>query len=91
MADKQKQEKQKEEGITIEGIVVENLKNGFRVKMCPMGTENQEPAADANEVLAHLAGKMRMNNIKVVPGDRVKVELSPYDLQRGRIIYRTKN
>ena len=90
MADKKVQEKTKEEGITIEGLVVENLKNGFRVKMCPMGTEGQQPLPDAKEVLAHLAGKMRLNNIKVVPGDRVKVELSPYDLTRGRITYRTK-
>lgn len=90
MAEKNKQDKQKEEGIVVEGVVVENLKNGFRVKMCPINTENQPPAENAAEVLAHLAGKMRMHNIKVVPGDRVKVELSPYDLSRGRIIFRTK-
>ena len=80
----------KEEGFVVEGIVVENLKNGFRVKTCPVGTEGQQPSENAVMVLAHLAGKMRMNNIKIVPGDRVKVELSPYDLTRGRITYRMK-
>lgn len=80
----------KEEGFVVEGIVVENLKNGFRVKTCLAGSEGQEPSENAPMVLAHLAGKMRMNNIKIVPGDRVKVELSPYDLTRGRITYRMK-
>ena len=77
----------KEEGIVVEGIVVENLKNGFRVKIC---AEGKEPADNAKLVLGHLAGKMRMHNIKIVPGDRVKVELSPYDLTRGRITFRMK-
>lgn len=80
----------KEEGIEVEGVVAESLKNGFLVKICPAGTEGQEPPADASMILAHLAGKMRLNNIKVVPGDRVKVEMSPYDITRGRITFRMK-
>ena len=71
----------KEEGIEAEGVVVENLPNArFRVKL------------DEGEIelLAHVSGKMRMNYIRILPGDRVKVELSPYDLTRGRIIYRYK-
>jgi translation initiation factor IF-1 len=70
----------KEEAIEIEGVVVEALPNTmFRVKL-----DNQ------HEVLAHISGKMRMHYIRILPGDRVKVELSPYDLQRGRITYRFK-
>jgi translation initiation factor IF-1 len=87
MADKQKE---KEEGLVLEGVVSETIKNGFRVKLCPAGTEGQNPDDDAQVVIGHLAGKMRMNNIKVVPGDRVKIELSPYDLTRGRITFRMK-
>ena len=71
----------KEKGIEIEGTVVENLPNArFRVKL-----ENGE-----NEILAHVSGKMRMNYIKILPGDKILVELSPYDLTRGRIVYRFK-
>jgi translation initiation factor IF-1 len=71
---------QKEEAIEIEGVVVEALPNTmFRVQL-----DNQ------HEVLAHISGKMRMHYIRILPGDRVKVELSPYDLQRGRITYRFK-
>ncbi len=70
----------KEEAIEIEGEVVEALPNTmFRVLL-----DNK------HEVLAHISGKMRMNYIRILPGDRVKVELSPYDLQRGRITYRFK-
>jgi len=70
----------KGEGIEVEGIVVEPLPNAmFRVEL-PNG----------HRVLAHVSGKMRMNYIKILPGDRVIVELSPYDLTRGRIIYRAK-
>ena len=70
----------KEQGITVEGTVVEALPNTmFRVVL-----ENK------HIVLAHVSGKMRMNFIKILPGDRVTVELSPYDLTRGRIIYRAK-
>jgi translation initiation factor IF-1 len=69
-----------EEKVELEGEVVEALKNlNFRVKL-DMG----------HEVLAHLAGKMRRFRIRVLPGDRVRVEVSPYDLNRGRIVYRFK-
>lgn len=81
---------EKEEGIVIDGIVVESLKNGFRVKACPKGVENPPSDQEASYILAHLAGKMRMNNIRIVPGDHVKVELSPYDVSRGRITFRMK-
>ncbi len=71
----------KEEGIEVEGIVIENLPNArFRVKL---------DEGDV-ELLAHVSGKMRMNYIRILPGDRVRVELSPYDLTRGRIVYRFK-
>ncbi|HOI75261.1 MAG: translation initiation factor IF-1 [Deltaproteobacteria bacterium] len=70
----------KEEPIEVEGRVVEPLPNAmFRVEL-----EN------GHRVLAHISGKMRMHFIKILPGDRVTVELSPYDLTRGRIIYRAK-
>jgi translation initiation factor IF-1 len=70
----------KEESITVEGTVVEALPNAmFRVEL-----EN------AHRVLAHVSGKMRMHFIKILPGDKVTVELSPYDLSRGRIVYRYK-
>ena len=70
----------KEEGIQVEGTVVEPLPNAmFRVEL-----ENK------HVVLAHISGKMRMHFIKILPGDKVTVELSPYDLTRGRIIYRYK-
>jgi translation initiation factor IF-1 len=70
----------KEEGVQVEGTVVEPLPNAmFRVEL-----EN------GHKVLAHISGKMRMNFIKILPGDKVTVELSPYDLSRGRIVYRYK-
>ncbi|MEI6152599.1 MAG: translation initiation factor IF-1 [Deltaproteobacteria bacterium] len=70
----------KGEGIEIEGTVVEPLPNAmFRVEL-PNG----------HKVLAHVSGKMRMHYIKILRGDKVVVELSPYDLSRGRIIYRIK-
>lgn len=70
----------KEEGIRVEGVVEEALPNAmFRVRL-----END------HEVLAHVSGKMRMHFIRILPGDRVQVELSPYDLTRGRITYRYK-
>ena len=66
--------------ILVEGTVIEPLPNAmFRVEL-----EN------GHKVLAHISGKMRMNYIRILPGDRVKVELSPYDLKRGRITYRFK-
>ncbi|MGD8372147.1 MAG: translation initiation factor IF-1 [Syntrophobacterales bacterium] len=70
----------KEEAIEVEGTVVEPLPNAmFRVEL-----EN------GHRILAHISGKMRMHFIKILPGDRVTVELSPYDLSRGRITYRAK-
>ena len=70
----------KEEAIQVEGRVLETLPNAmFRV-----GLEN------GHKVLAHISGKMRMHFIKILPGDKVTVELSPYDLTRGRIIFREK-
>ncbi|HWJ03524.1 MAG TPA: translation initiation factor IF-1 [Verrucomicrobiae bacterium] len=70
----------KSDAIEVEGKVIEPLPNGmFRVEL-----EN------GHKVLAHVSGKIRMNFIRILPGDRVTVELSPYDLTRGRIIYRFK-
>jgi len=70
----------KEESIEVEGTITETLPNAmFRVEL-----EN------GHMVLAHVSGKMRMNFIRILPGDKVKMELSPYDLTRGRIIYRVK-
>jgi translation initiation factor IF-1 len=70
----------KEEAIQVEATVLELLPNAmFRVEL-----ENK------HKVLAHISGKMRKNFIRILPGDRVLVELSPYDLTRGRIIYRYK-
>ncbi|MFH1102745.1 MAG: translation initiation factor IF-1 [Pseudomonadota bacterium] len=70
----------KEEPIEVKGIVIETLPNAmFKVDL-----ENK------HRVLAHISGKMRMHFIKILPGDEVTVELSPYDLSRGRIIYREK-
>jgi translation initiation factor IF-1 len=71
----------KEKGIEVEGVVEEKLPNTmFRVRL-----QNEM------EILAHISGKMRMHNIRILPGDKVTVEISPYDLTRGRITYRMKN
>ena len=68
----------KEEKIEVEGNILEALPNAmFRVQI-----------AQGKVVLAHISGKMRMHYIKILPGDRVRIELSPYDLTRGRITYR---
>ncbi len=70
----------KEEAIEVEGTIVEPLPNAmFRVEL-----------ANGHRVLAHVSGKIRMNFIRILPGDRVLVELSPYDLTHGRITYRYK-
>lgn len=70
----------KKEGIKKLGVVIEGLPNAnFRVRL-----------SDGPEVLAHISGKMRINFIKILPGDRVSVELSPYDETKGRIIFREK-
>ena len=68
----------KEEGVQVEGTVIEPLPNAmFRVEL-----EN------GHKVLAHISGKMRMHYIKLLPGDKVKLEMSPYDLTKARITYR---
>ena len=70
----------KEEPIEVEGAVLEALPNAmFRVEL-----------DNGHKVLAHVSGKIRMNFIRILPGDKVKVELSPYDLSRGRITFRCK-
>ena len=70
----------KEDVIEVEGTVVEALPNtNFKVAL-----EN------GHQILAHISGKLRMNYIKILPGDKVKVELSPYDLSKGRITWRAK-
>ncbi len=68
------------ETIEVEGVVVEPLRNAmFRIEL-----------ANGHKVLGHVSGKIRLHYIKILPGDRVLVELSPYDLGRGRITYRFK-
>ena len=70
----------KDGAIEVEGTVVEPLPNAmFRVEL-----------ANGHRVLAHISGKMRMHYIRILPGDKVQVELTPYDLSRGRITYRYK-
>jgi len=70
----------KEEAIQVEAVVVETLPNAmFRVEL-----------DNGHRVLAHISGRMRKHFIRILPGDRVLVELSPYDLDRGRIVYRYK-
>ena len=74
----------KEQAIQVEGVIKETLPNAmFRVEV--------EIGDDKHEVLAHVSGKMRMHFIKILPGDIVKLEISPYDLTRGRITYRERN
>ncbi|MBM3248031.1 MAG: translation initiation factor IF-1 [Candidatus Omnitrophica bacterium] len=70
----------KEEAIEVEGTILESLPNAmFRVEL-----------DNGHKVLAHVSGKIRMHFIRILPGDRVKMELSPYDLSRGRITFRCK-
>ncbi len=70
----------KEDAIQVEGKVIETLPNAmFRVEL-----------DNGHVVLAHISGKMRMHYIRILPGDRVTVELSPYDLTRGRVVFRAK-
>ncbi|MDM7926654.1 MAG: translation initiation factor IF-1 [bacterium] len=70
----------KEQAIRVDGTILETLPNAtFQVQL-----ENQ------HKVLAHVSGKMRMHFIKILPGDKVTIEISPYDLTRGRIVYRYK-
>ena len=71
----------KEPNIEVDGIILETLPNAmFRVRL-----------DNGHELIAHISGKMRMNYIKILPSDKVKLELSPYDLNRGRITYRYKD
>ena len=70
----------KEDVIEVEGTVVESLPN----------TNFQVELENGHQILAHISGKLRMNYIKILPGDKVKVELSPYDLTKGRITWRAK-
>jgi len=83
------QEKEKEEGVTIEGIVIQAVKGSFRVQMLEEGS-NIDPDNPMPLINAHIAGRLRKNYIKIVQGDRVRVEMSPYDLDKGRITYRLK-
>lgn len=76
-----REQKTKEEAIQLSGVVTEEVRGAFRVKIDDM----------EHYVLCRLAGKMRKFRIRVVPGDRVAVEISPYDMDRGRIIYRERN
>ena len=70
--------KPKEDAIVLDGTILESLPNAtFRVEL-----------DNGHKVLAHISGKMRMNYIRILPGDKVQVELTPYDLSRGRITYR---
>jgi len=70
----------KDDVLELEGTVVETLPNAmFKVEL-----EN------GHQILAHISGKLRMNFIKILPGDKVKIEMSPYDLSRGRITWRSK-
>ena len=70
----------KQDVIEVEGTILESLPNAmFKVKL-----------QNNHEILAHISGKIRMNFIKILPGDRVTVELTPFDLHRGRITYRFK-
>ena len=71
----------KEPNIEVDGVILETLPNAmFRVKL-----------DNGHELIAHISGKMRMNYIKILPNDKVKLELSPYDLTKGRITYRYKD
>ena len=70
----------KDDMIELEGIVVESMPN----------TMFQVDIGGGHKILAHISGKLRMNYIKILPGDRVTVQMSPYDLKRGRITWRSK-
>ncbi len=75
----------KEEPIRVQGTVKQALPNArFKVEL----DEGEGDSEESHEVLAHVSGKMRMHFIRIVPGDRVTVEMSPYDLTKGRIVYR---
>jgi translation initiation factor IF-1 len=76
------------ENVTVIGKVVEAMPNTlFRVEIEPEAPE----ALAGKTVIGHLSGKMRMHYIRILPGDRVKIEITPYDLEKGRIVYREQN
>lgn len=85
----------KEEAIEVEAVVEEPLPNAqFRVRVEMGNKQDDKDGKDKQEdhiVLAHVSGKMRKYFIRILPGDRVKVQLSPYDLKRGRIVYRMRS
>jgi len=77
----QKQQASKEETLELEGVVVDNLSNGrFTVTLNDNGTQ----------IIAHISGKIRTHYIRILPGDKVRVEMTPYDLTRGRIVFRAR-
>ncbi len=76
----EKENKKKKEVIELEGTIIETLPNAmFKVKL-----------DNGHEILAHISGRMRMHYIKILPGDKVNIEMTPYDLTKGRITYRQK-
>lgn len=77
----------KDEAMRMEGRIIDCLPNAlFKVQL----NTDKDAKADALVLMCHLSGKMRKNNIRVLMGDRVDIEVSPYDLQKGRIVYRHK-
>ena len=78
----------KEEGLELEGVVTQQNKEVFLVEVTQINAATKEQTKIT--VQAYLAGKIRQNNIRIVPGDRVKVVVSPYDVAKGRIVYRMK-
>lgn len=74
----------KQDAIQMEAVVIKALPNAMFLVEAPVGDDGK------HQVLAHVSGKMRKNFIRILPGDHVTVELSPYDLKRGRIVYRQK-
>lgn len=82
--------KLKEEALEVEGVVVEALRDIFKVEVSPDLRDTSKQKGSGVFVLATIAGKLRKNNIRVIPGDQVRVEVSPYDMTRGRIVYRVK-
>lgn len=87
----------KEEALVMEGVVLENIpQTKFKVLLLPPDTDTEKfkvesiPEENRTIIIAHLSGRMRKNMIRIYPGDIVKVELSPYDVTQGRIVYRNK-
>ena len=87
----------KDEALVMEGVVLENIpQTKFKVLILPPDTESENfnvesiPEENRTIITAHLSGRMRKNMIRIYPGDVVKIELSPYDVTQGRIVYRNK-